>query len=270
MRLFTHHHHGPVKAVQLGYSPVGPPIMSVYFYYLDGMLIDTGQSHMRREALAAVGHQPVHTILLTHHHEDHSGNAAAFHHRTGAAVKGHALTAAKLKKGYRILPYQHLIWGRAAPVPVTPIDGPVASAHCTLTPIATPGHSRDHTVYLEKDRGWLFSGDLFIGEKIKFFRLDENFDDQLHSLDRVLELDFDTLFCAHNPRLEHGKRHLRRKRDYLLALREAIWDLHGRGYPVGEIVKRLGANADRRVRWITLGNASFAHMVRSALDSAHP
>ena len=243
--------------------------MSVYFYYLDGMLIDTGQSHMRREALAAVGHQPVHTILLTHHHEDHSGNAAAFHHRTGAAVKGHALTAAKLKKGYRILPYQHLIWGRAAPVPVTPIDGPVASAHCTLTPIATPGHSRDHTVYLEKDRGWLFSGDLFIGEKIKFFRVDENFDDQLRSLDRVLKLDFDTLFCAHNPRLEHGKRHLRRKRDYLLALREAIWDLHGRGYPVGEIVKRLGANADRRVRWITLGNASFAHMVRSVLKSKH-
>lgn len=241
--------------------------MDVHFFHLDGLLIDTGQSHMRRQALDAVGRLPIHAILLTHHHEDHSGNAAAFQRKTGAPVLGHVLTAAKLKKGYRILPYQHLIWGRTAPVPVAPLSGPVESAHFTLTPVATPGHSRDHTVFLEKNRGWLFSGDLFIGEKIKFFRSDENFAAQIDSLERVLELEFDTLFCAHNPRLKDGKRHLRHKLDYLVALREEVRALYRRGCPAGEIVKRLDSGADRRVKWITMGNASFANMVRSALES---
>jgi glyoxylase-like metal-dependent hydrolase (beta-lactamase superfamily II) len=242
-------------------------MMSVHLYYLDGILIDTAQRHMRREALAAIGPRPVHTILLTHHHEDHSGNAAAFHRRTGAPVMGHTRTAAKLARGYRIRPYQHLIWGRASPVRVTPLDGPVASAHFELWPVATPGHSLDHVVYLEKERGWLFSGDLYIGERIKFFRSDEHFADQLRSLETVLALDFDTLFCAHNPRLTKGKQHLRRKRNYLLGLQAAVRDLHARGCPQTEIVKRLGGGADRRVRWFTLGNASFAHMVRSILAS---
>lgn len=122
MRLVKQCRHGPVQTVQLGYSPIGPPIMSVYFYYLDGLLIDTGQSHMQQHALDAIGDLPVHHILLTHHHEDHSGNAAAFKKQSGARVVGHARTAAKLQKGYRILPYQNMIWGRAAPVCMEPIS----------------------------------------------------------------------------------------------------------------------------------------------------
>jgi hypothetical protein len=41
--------------------------------------------------------------------------------------------------------------------------------------------------------------------------------------------------------------------------------LYRRGYPLREIIKRLDPKTDRRVKWITMGNASFANMVRSAL-----
>jgi len=247
----------------MGYGLVGPPLMSVYFYYLDGLLIDTGQRHMQREALSAVAGRPVHTILLTHHHEDHSGNAAALQRRTDATVRGHTMTAAKLAAGYRILPYQHLVWGRAQPLEVTPLEGAIESNRYRLLPVETPGHSKDHVVYLEENEGWLFSGDLFIGERIKFFRSDEDLGAQVDSLERVLQYDFETLFCAHNPRLQDGREALRRKLAYLKGLREEIQALDRRGYPLREIIKRLDPKTDRRVKWITLGNASFANMVRS-------
>jgi len=251
----------------MGYSPIGRPIMSVYFYFLDGMLIDTGQSRMRRFALDAIGQRPVEAILLTHHHEDHSGNAAAFQKRSGASVYGHAITAAKLTRSYRILPYQHMIWGRTSPARVKPIIVPFESKHHVLVPVETPGHSKDHLVYHEANQGWLFSGDLYIGERIKFFRSDEKMDQQIDSLKKVLQLDFDTLFCAHNPCPRHGKRHLARKLEYLEGLRHEVGRLYRQGYPEKEIIRRLDPKTDRRVKWMTMGNASFANMVRSAIDS---
>lgn len=266
MRFVKQSQHGPVQAFQMGYSPVGPPLMSVHFYYLDGLLIDTGQRHMQREALAAVAGRPVHDILLTHHHEDHSGNASALQRLTGAAVWGHAAAAAKLAAGYRILPYQHLVWGRAQPLEVTPLEGAIESARYRLNPVTTPGHSKDHVVYLEENEGWLFSGDLFIGERIKFFRSDEDMEAQIRSLEKILQFDFEALFCAHNPRSRGGKEALIRKLAFLKALRDDVRDLHRQGYPLREIIKRLDPKTDRRVKWITMGNASFANMVRSALD----
>ena len=242
--------------------------MSVHFYYLDGILIDTGQYHMQRHALEATSDLPIHQILLTHHHEDHSGNAAAFYSQTGAPVRGHALTAAKMQKGYPILPYQHLIWGRAKPVQVASIPEAITSDQYVLTPVETPGHSKDHLVFLEKNRGWLFSGDLFIGEKIKFFRSDEDIAAQIQSLKKVLALDFDALFCAHNPCPRKGKNPLARKLDFLLSLQSKVLVLHQQGYPAREIIRRLDPGTDRKVKWITMGNASFAHMVRSVLKTA--
>ena len=40
---------------------------------------------------------------------------------------------------------------------------PITSAHVTLTPIHAPGHSPDHICLFEPERGWLFSGDTYIG-----------------------------------------------------------------------------------------------------------
>jgi glyoxylase-like metal-dependent hydrolase (beta-lactamase superfamily II) len=267
LRLAKQSTHGAVRAVQLGYSPMGPPLMNVFFYYLDGLLIDTGQRHMGPYALAAMADLPVRHILLTHHHEDHSGNAADFQRQTGATVWGHPIAVTKLATGYRIRPYQHLVWGSAKPLPLSPLKGPIETEHYRLTPVETPGHSRDHVVYFEKNHGWLFSGDLFIGEKIKFFRADEDLETQIHSLRTVLRLDFEVLFCAHNPRRQDGKQSLLRKLDFLVVLREQVRDLYHRGCPMGEIIKRLDPRTDRWVRWITMGNASFANMVRSAFTS---
>ena len=136
-----------------------------------------------------------------------------------------------------------------------------------MTPVHTPGHSRDHTVYLEENHGWLFSGDLYLGEKIKYFRSDEKFKDQIDSIKTVLEYDFDALFCAHNPVPEKGKARLVKKLSFLEELYGEVKRLCLKGYSEKAIVKALGNKKDKLVKFVTLGNVSFAQMVRSAMES---
>ena len=254
-----------VTAFELGFGPVGRPIMTVHFYYIDGILIDTGQSNMRKYIPALLEGKNCKTILLTHHHEDHSGNAALIGRTHGASIFGHPFMIEKLRRGYKILPYQHLIWGRSRPMEVLPLPPAIETDRHTLIPIHTPGHSKDHTVFLEKENGWLFSGDLYIGEKIKFFRSDEKMKDQIESLKKVLAHDFDALYCCHRPCLKNGKKHLAKKLAYLEDLYGTIRRLAGEGHTSNEIIRQLGNGSDRRVKWMTMGNASFAHMVRSAM-----
>ncbi len=258
---------GPVTAYQLGYSPIGPPLMSVHMYVLDTVVIDTAQRHMRAEVIGMLKDHAIERILLTHYHEDHSGNAAEIHRLFSAEVLGHSLTAEKMNGGLNILPYQHLVWGKAGQVKVTPLPDCIDTGCYRFIPVHTPGHSKDHTVYLETRNGWLFSGDLYLGDRIKYFRSDEKFSDQIDSLKTVLTLDFNALFCGHHPIPKGGKARLAAKLAFLEDFYGRVTDLSRKGLNESEIIAGLDLKQDRLVKWVTLGNACFANMVRSALTS---
>ncbi len=258
---------GPADAFLFGYAPVGSPVMGVYCYHIDGIMIDTAQSNMRKAVLRFVESIRPDRILLTHHHEDHSGNAAAIRELCGAVVMGHPLAAEKMKQIRPILPYQHLIWGRSTPVEVRPVPEIIETGRRRLLAVHTPGHAKDHTVYVDQENGILFSGDLYLGKRIKYFRSDENIVQQIESLKKVLKLEFDMVLCAHNPVLENGKAHIAGKLDYLENLfgnvRRLVWE----GRPVKDIIRNLDEGRDRFAKWLTMGNVGFAHMVRSAAEA---
>jgi glyoxylase-like metal-dependent hydrolase (beta-lactamase superfamily II) len=268
MHIVEHLKFGALEGWRLGYGPVGRPLMTVCCYLAGGVLVDTGQSHMGPYLLEALARRPLEAVVLTHHHEDHSGNAARIAARFGVPVWGHALTAGKLARPFPIQPYQHLVWGAARPTSVRVCSGSLEAGRSALTLLHTPGHSKDHTVYLDRGNGRLFAGDLFIGERIKFFRADEDMGAQIASLRRVLEEDFDALFCAHNPRPTKGREALQAKLGFLEELRGQVARLHAQGLSEGAIVRRLDPRKDRLVKAITLGNASFAQMIRSTLRTA--
>ncbi len=260
-----HRYRSGVKALELGYGLIGPPLMSVHCYLVGDTLIDCGQSLMSMEMRSFVRSNPVNRLLLTHHHEDHSGNAAMIARMGGTEVLGHPLTAEKMREIRPILPYQHLVWGQSCKISVSAIPDVVESDTNRFLAIHTPGHSKDHTVYLETQHGWLFSGDLYLGEKIKFFRSDEKIDQQVRSLKTVLQNDFDVLFCGHNPVLKNGQRKLRRKLSYLEEIHGKVRLLVSKGLPEREIIQSMDPRKDRFVKWFTMGNASFANMIRSAI-----
>lgn len=269
MHTIERHRFGPVEGFRLGFGPLWAPPLTVFMYWLDGLLVDTGQSHMRRHAARLLEGRRVRQIALTHHHEDHSGNAGPLAASHGATVLGHPLAARKLERGFAILPYQHATWGLAAPVEVAPLPAMLHTDAFRLEPIHTPGHSKDHTVYLEPDHGWLFAGDLFLGERIKFFRSDEDIGQQIASIRLVLRRDFEALFCSHRPAPRGGHARLARKLQFLEDFAGEVARLARRGLGEREILRALARQPqDRLVRLFTTGNASFAHMVRSALRAA--
>jgi glyoxylase-like metal-dependent hydrolase (beta-lactamase superfamily II) len=266
MKICKTHHFGPVTGYELGFSPIGRPLMTVFFYHVDGLIIDTGQRHMRQAVFDILDRHRPDRILLTHHHEDHSGNAGAVRSRYEVDVMGHSLTAQKLAGPFKIRAYQHLVWGKSDPAPVLPA-AEIRTRSGRLIPIHTPGHSRDHTVYLNTDQGWLFSGDLYLGDRIKYFLADENIHDQIVSLKTILDHDFDALFCCHHPSVKNGKARLEKKLAFLQDFCGAVHHLRQKGMAESDIIRQLDRHQERLVKWVTLGNACFANMVRSALKN---
>ncbi len=265
MRFFKKHDFGEVCGWEVGCSPVGHPLMTTIFYRAGSVLIDTGPSRMRPEVMGVVPQHSVDAVLLTHYHEDHSGNAAAVKTRFNIPVYGSAQTAEKLSRPYKIFPYQHFIWGATKPLKVDVIPDVLKTKHLSFLSIPTPGHSKDHVAFHVPERGWLFSGDLFLSRRIKYFRADEKILDQIDSLKKILALEFDALFCGHHPQPENGKAQIAAKLQYLEDFYGKVSTHADKGMDEAMIMKTLGLKEQTLVKMICFGNVSMKNMVRSVI-----
>ena len=244
--------------------------MSVFCFVLGRTMVDTGLSHMGPEVLTLARAHRVTRILLTHHHEDHSGNADRICRGTGATAFAHDLARAKMKTRYPVLPYQKIIWGRTTPMAISPLPHAVDTELGPLVPIPTPGHSKDHLCYHLPDHGVLFSGDLYLGDRIKFFRSDEDVLEEVASLKKISKLDFDTLLCGHNPKGKKGRAHVLAKLDFLENLCGGIAALHDKGYGEKQIFHRLHLKEDHFIKWFCFFNVSMMNAVRSVVRRLKP
>ena len=256
--------HG-IKGFKLGWSLAGPPLMTVYCYLFGQTMIDTGQSHMERQVLGIAKENRVKHVCLTHHHEDHSGNGAMLHKHMGIEVFGHPLTGEKLKTPYKILPYQKYVWGKTTPLAVCPFPDTMETGLGKMISLHTPGHARDHVVYFLSGKGIVFSGDLYLGDRIRYFRADEDMGTQISSLKKVLELDFSILLCSHNPRVKNGRQHIRNKLDFLENLYGNIIALWEKGVAEREIFRRLRLKEEYVIKCFCFGNVSMGNGLKSAI-----
>jgi glyoxylase-like metal-dependent hydrolase (beta-lactamase superfamily II) len=138
----------------------------------DGVvLVDTGlpgKAPKVEQALHNAGKTvgEVHTILLTHRHDDHTGAAAELRRRSGARTVAHqadvpVISGAEQATLTRLQKLAGMVTGRAEPVVVDEVittDGP-----CSLPGFQafhTPGHTAGHVSYLlDRADGVLFAGD---------------------------------------------------------------------------------------------------------------
>ncbi len=111
MRVTQEFEHGPVQSFRFGYSPFGKPNLLVYTYFVDGLLIDTGQPKMAKEVLKTLKDLPVQQIYVTHFHEDHSGNAPALQKHFDCPVYCSALCAEIMRNPPAISIAQKIFWG---------------------------------------------------------------------------------------------------------------------------------------------------------------
>lgn len=266
MKSVTSFKVGEIEGFRFGFSPIGKPMLFVNIYFVDGLLIDTGQRLMHKEIVEHLKKLPVQQIFITHHHEDHTGNIALLQQQFDCPAYAATSCCEMMEAPPKISFAQKMVWGdRESFSGLIPQDDKVITDNYNFNIIPIPGHAPDMVALHEPNQKWLFSADLFINTYIAYFLESESIVDQINSISRILALDFDILLCAHKPILENGKTKLKKKYDFLVSFYKQVAALHQKGISPKQIFKQLKLKEDWFTRLLSGGALSKMNMVKSVV-----
>lgn len=164
-----------------------PAFADNYIWLLDdghaAAVVDPGDAEVVMDALQS-RNLALRAILVTHHHQDHTGGIAVLKTRTHATVYAPAAEVGRIPDVDRPLRDGDRI------------ELPLATAP-TLEVMAVPGHTAGHIAYFAAATGWLFCGDTLFSAGCG--RIFEGTAAQMHaSLQRLAALpDATKVYCAH-------------------------------------------------------------------------
>lgn len=268
MLMKKHSKYGEKSNVQFvnGILKVGPVRLNVYVFSTDGLLIDTGAPNLLSEFKPFFSEMDVDEVVLTHHHEDHSGGAAFLTDQYGLPIKmdQKLINTSERKAPYPF--YRKLFWGKRAPFEAKPISMSFSTRTATWKAIETPGHAEDHLSFLNENAGQLFSGDLYVHPETKLILKDESIPQTIASIERVLTYDFEELFCCHAGYVKDGRKALQKKLAYLTELTDKVIYLHEKGHSKRDIQQQIFGKK-YPITYLSLGEWDAKHIVHSILQT---
>ena len=239
--------------------------------YLVGgeILIDSGFAHLRRQVLEQLADRRLSAICCTHHHEDHSGNCGPLASIHDCPVYLHCPELQWTEGVGRLPRYRQLWWGPPAPYEPRPMPAVIEVGDFALQVVPTPGHSASHVALFEKQRGLLFSGDLYISSGASALMTHEDPYALARSLRRVAALCPAAMFTGHAVTVDSPESWLGTKAARIEEAAQLATELHRAGLEVDEIVRRLfprrGRRKDLWLRAATGGEFSRRNFVRAAI-----
>ena len=264
--------HGPVEGLRAGRYGLGLNTKAAC-YRIGHTLIDTGPPNqwgdVRRFVTAQDEEYGIDRVLLTHHHEDHAGNAARLKELLDVPVYAPEASHERLRDGYAQETYRWVVWGRPRPVEAAPVPETLTLDDGTpLRTLSAPGHSDDMVCYLAEEHGLLFGADLYVTRRPQYLRFDEHVPRLIESIHHVLDHDFDTVLCGHRGVVEDGRRALQEKAKYM----EALCGVVQRRYradklSVPEITDEI-LGREGMLYWVSGGDFSKHHLIASCLNDA--
>ena len=251
------HHHDDI--VQLHFSSRRSRLAgyAVNAYFARGVLIDTGFPGVARDVASALDRLRPAAAAITHWHEDHAGNVDLAAHR-GIAIAASAATLSILRARPEIGLYRKAVWG-------APSDLWSAIEHAELPElelIPTPGHSVDHHVVWDPERERVFSGDLFLGVKVRSIHGSEDPRAHAASIRRVIALRPRLLLDGHRGPMPDPVPMLTAKADWIEATVAEVERLAGRGWSDRRIARQVLGRAEP-ITYVTFGDLSPLNFVRA-------
>jgi ribonuclease/clavin/mitogillin len=236
--------------------------LKIYVYFIDGVLIDTGPAVRRRKFLPVFRDWNPNVCAITHLHDDHAGLASDLEKKFNIPIYLHHSSVKEASQEAIVLPYRRLFWGHRRGFHAQPFNKTIETTNNTFDIIETPGHRNDHIMLHEKNRGWLFTGDLYVAPKQRYAFIDDDISQHITSLEKVLKLDFDTIFCSHAGVKTESKNLVRQKLDFFYDVRENVRKYRKMGMNYKEISKILFPKRGP-VWFISAGDWSGYHIVKT-------
>jgi glyoxylase-like metal-dependent hydrolase (beta-lactamase superfamily II) len=253
--------HEGLAFLRMARRLAGVPVYWTGAYLVDGVLVDCGPPVTARDLVRLLDGERLDAIAITHHHEDHMGAAPLLSER-GVPAWIHPAGIPLLRDGFVQEGYRALAWGRPARLTARPLEGVLETGRLRLEVVPTPGHSPDHVCFFEREKGWLFTGDLFLAERVRYLREDEDVAALVASLEAVCALPVRHVFCAHRGPVRDGPAALRRKRDNLVHMSETIRGLLRDGLSEREVARRA-VGREGVLTWFSRGRFSARNFVRA-------
>jgi glyoxylase-like metal-dependent hydrolase (beta-lactamase superfamily II) len=255
-----------VIRLHMAHTLLGKPYYFTAAYWVDGLLIDTGCAHTARQLISALQGWTVERVVNSHSHEDHIGANAGVQDLFGCPILAHpdALPILENPRLQPLQPYRRLFWGWPKPSTGQAIGEWVDTERFRFQVIHTPGHSPDHVCLFEHDRGWLFSGDAYIGGKDRALRQGYDIYGIIASLRKLADLPVRVIFSGSGSVRDNGLAHIQDKIDYLEDLGERMRSLHDQGLSAHRIRRQIFGK-ELPITYLTLGHFSGLRLVRSYL-----
>src|SRR5437773_9662682 len=158
--------YGEVRYFRMARTVLGRAIYWTGVYLVDGLLVDSGPPNLARDVRRLVGELGVRQCVTTHHHEDHSGNHGLLARELRITPLAHPNGVSRLAVAdTHPQLYRRVAWGARRPAPAAPLGEDVATPRFRFRVGHTPGHAVDHVALFDPERGWLFSGDLYLAPR---------------------------------------------------------------------------------------------------------
>lgn len=236
--------------------------LSTYAFCLDGLLIDTGPRRLGSFYRPVFNEIRIEQVALTHHHEDHIGNAA-FLAKKGVPIYIHHSAVDSAKKPMPIPFYRKVFWGEREPFSALPLGESLETkGGKTVKVIETSGHTDDHVTFFLPSEGAIFTGDLFVSSRTKMGATGENYWKWTRSLETLLKLDFDTIYCSHAGIVANGRAQMTKKVESLKVLKERIIELQQKGMGSKEINKSIFPKT-LAIKYFSGGEWDSIHIINS-------
>lgn len=245
----------------------GKALYWVAAYFVDGMLIDTGCDYTSKELCDLLQQYDVKFVVNTHYHEDHIGANYLINSIFNINIFSHPETVLLMKQTHKLYPYQEMVWGYPKIYENgIPIGNKINTSNLSFDVIETLGHCQGHIALLEANKGWCFTGDLFVSENPKVIRAEEDITQIVKSMEKILnstESDI-VLFTSIGRVVQNGRNALQECISNLKHLSREVKELNQKGHSISTI-RDMVFGGESSLSQLTNNQFSSENLIAAAL-----